>query len=60
MSWEAWGSGDDPIDADVLYRRGWESDPNCERWWKADDPDKIYTFDEAVEIYLDWVCNDGF
>lgn len=41
MSWEAWGSGPEPIDPDELYKHGWESDADCTLWWKADDPERL-------------------
>lgn len=58
MSWEAWGSGSEPFDIDVLYKRGWESDENCEVWWKAGEPETTYTLDEAIESHLDWLLSD--
>jgi hypothetical protein len=58
MSWEAWGSGDDPIDPDDLYRHGWASDENCEVWWREWDPDTKYTFEEAIQAYMEWLVSD--
>jgi hypothetical protein len=54
-----WGSAPDPIDIDQLVRHGWESDENCERWWKAGEPETVYTFEEAVAIYAEALdCDD--
>jgi hypothetical protein len=36
MSWEAFGSGPEPFDIDQLYSRGWESDADCEKWWREE------------------------
>lgn len=55
MSWEAWGSGPEPFDVEVLYNHGWESDPDCEKWWKSDEPERIYTLIQAIESYQDWM-----
>lgn len=57
LSWEAWGSGPEPFDADVLYNRGWDSDPDAVKWWKAGEPETVYTFQEAVEAYEDWIAS---
>jgi len=58
MSWEAFGSGPEPFDIDQLYNRGWESDADCEKWWKAEEPEKVYTFDEAIKAYEDWLYDE--
>ncbi len=34
---------------------GWQSDEDCERWWKKEDLEKIYTLDEAIRAYEDWL-----
>src|SRR4051794_31164821 len=52
MSWEAWGSGPEPVDVDQMYKRGWESDANCDVWWKAGEPGKTYTFQAAVQAFV--------
>jgi hypothetical protein len=55
MSWEAWGATmDDPFDVELLYRRGWDCDESAERWWKLEEPERIYTFAEAVALYEAW------
>jgi hypothetical protein len=58
MSWEAFGSGPEPFDVDELYRRGWESDENCEVWWKTEEPEKTFSFDEAIKWYEDLMNYD--
>lgn len=58
MSWEAFGSGPEPFDTDVLYRRGWESDEEGEKWWKAGEPETVYTIDEAIQAYEDWLYSE--
>lgn len=55
MSWEAFGSGPEPFDIDQLYNRGWESDGDCEKWWKAGEPEKVFTLSEAIQAYEDWL-----
>jgi hypothetical protein len=55
MSWEAWGSGPEPFDTDRLYERGWESDEAGEKWWKAGELETIYTLDQAIQSYEDWL-----
>lgn len=52
MSWEAYGSGDDHVDPEVLYRRGWESDDDCDRWWRKGEPETTYTFAEVCEMEM--------
>lgn len=54
MSWEAWGD-DEPFDIDQLYRHGWESDESCERWWKLEEPEVVYTLSQAIEIYEEYL-----
>jgi hypothetical protein len=54
MSWEAWGS-DESVDIDQLYNRGWESDSDCDKWWKAGEPETVYTMAEAIQAYEDWL-----
>lgn len=51
MSWEAWGSGPEPFDVEDLLRHGWESDPDCEKWWRSEEPGTIYSLQEAIEMY---------
>lgn len=59
VSWEVFGtSGDGQVDADVLYGRGWESDPDGEKWWKAGEPETVFTLDEAIRAYEDWLYED--
>lgn len=55
MSLEAWGS-DDPVDADDLYRAGWESDPDAKVWWRTGEPETTFTWDEALLIYEESRC----
>ncbi len=55
MSWDAWGSRPEPPDADAMYRHGWDSDPDGEKWWKAGEPETVFTFQEAVEAYESWL-----
>lgn len=50
MSLEVFGDGGDGVDVDFLYGRGWESDPDCEVWWKAGEEETRYTFQQACEI----------
>lgn len=52
MSWEAWGS-DEPFDIEVLYRRGWESDPDAQQWWRKGEPETVYTLEQAIQIHED-------
>lgn len=58
MSWEAFGSGPEPFDVDQLYRHGWESDADCEKWWKTGEPDDVFTLQQAIEAYEDWMYSD--
>lgn len=58
MSWEAWGSGPEPFDVDKLYREGWDCDESCAVWFKEEEPEKVYTLDEAIQIYEDWLSNE--
>ncbi len=58
MSWEAWGSGPEPPDTDAMHRHGWECDPDGVKWWKTGEPEEVFTFQEAVESYEDWLFND--
>lgn len=55
MSWEVWGSGPEPFDVDQLYRHGWESDEGMEKWWKAGEPETVYTLQEAIQAYEEWM-----
>ena len=59
MSWEAWGDPPpDPFDFDVMYRHGWESDEEFERWWKTGEPETVYTLEEAIRLYQDWLTSE--
>ncbi len=44
---------------DQLYKHGWESDADCDKWWKVGYPETIYTFAEAVQVYEEWFYSDG-
>lgn len=57
MSWEAWGSGDDPVDPEQLYRLGWDCDETCEKWWKIGEPEDVYTLKQVIEWYWDWASS---
>lgn len=45
-------------DADRLYSHGWESDPDCVKWWKRGEPEEVSTFQGAVEACEDWLSSD--
>lgn len=52
MSLEVFGDeGDigDGIDADYLYARNWESDPDCTKFWRKGEPEEVFTFEEAAK-----------
>lgn len=55
MSWEAFGSGPEPFDIDKLYRHDWSSDEDCEKWWRSDEPETVFTLAEAIEAYEGWL-----
>ncbi len=43
---------------DYLYQYGWESDADCENWWKSSFPEIIFTYDEAIEACKDWLFSE--
>jgi hypothetical protein len=51
-------NGEDPFDVEVLYRHGWESDPDCLSWWKSGEPEDVFTLDQAIRVYEDWAWLD--
>ena len=55
MSLEAFGDeGAEGIDVDLLYARGWESDADCNVWWRTGEPEDKYTIQQAWEAYCSW------
>jgi hypothetical protein len=50
MSLEVFGDEGSGADPDVLYERGWESDPDGNRWWRRGEEKDVYTFEQATLI----------
>lgn len=50
MSLEVFGDEGSGIDADLLYQRGWESDPDAIKWWRKGEPEEIFTIQQAAQI----------
>lgn len=59
MSLEAFGDEGDGFDVDLLYARGWESDPDCVKWWRKGEEEDVHTLDEAIEAYESLVVFGG-
>ena len=55
MSLEAFGDEGDGFDVDILSRHGWESNEDGDKWWRECEPDTVYTTEEAIRIYTDYV-----
>jgi hypothetical protein len=58
MSWEAFGSGDEPFDVDRLYNYDWESNEEGTVWWKKGEPETTFTLGEAIDALEGWLLDD--
>lgn len=57
MSWEAWGSGPEPFDVDVLVRHGWSINEDCTMARRFDE--EWIPIQEAIEWYENWISDIG-
>jgi hypothetical protein len=58
MSFEVFSDEGVYFDTDTLTRRGWISNEDGDKWWKEDEPEILYTTDEAIQAYIEWVTSD--
>lgn len=58
MSLEVFGSSGDEDRSEAMLRHDWCCDEDMTKWWKAWEPEVIYTYQEAAEMFEDWLFSE--